>query len=592
LAWSWLAATVVVAALAGAQSFATRDELELIETLARDGFCELAQARLAALEPRLAPAELPLAAATAARVARSAAARAPAAQRIEILRGAAASLAAALSRQASPPPPEPLRCERVAALRELAAALSSGTANDPGARAGALDALGQARHELELLFDERRHRADALAAALPLAPGPAAAPGRAGDAARSALRAATVDAWLPVLDAARLCFDEAALLASDDSRDDPRRTARLRSAREQADQFAWKVGALSLRTLDARLLAARAAFELGEFDESAARMKALFDDERGFAAAFELAPELRRAAAQTWFDALAAAARNGGAGERAALHDALPRLEPFGAKGAPFLLAVDEFDGALAPSISADERSVRCETALLWLRLVADDDKDHERALLLAARCTMELAAAGHAHLADALAPLDELAAFAAAHAPTGAGATHLRARLLDEAELDRGEILHGLDRDDEALARWRALARTLSERISRGGDDDDERTLLREVARALGGELVERGGADETRPGVGTGAEAAELWARLASGAPPDDEAARGAWCEANFYSIWCLDEGASDLAKRRLADFDAALARAAETAGGDAARLLGATWSRRFDALRARRR
>lgn len=590
MASSWLAATLVVAALAGAQSFATRDELALIETLARDGFVPLAEARLGDLRPRLAPAELPWMRLTVARVARSAAAHAATpALRIGRLRDEVESLAADLARPDGPPPPpdspaseavDALRCERVAALRDLASALLADPADDPAARTGALAALNDARGDLELLFRERQRRADALAAKVPLAPGPAAAPGRTGDAARAALRAATVDAWLPVLDAARLCFDEAALL----QRDDPRRTARLRSAREQADQFAWKVGALSLRTLDARVLAARAALELGELEESAGRMKALFDDERGFAAAFELVPDLRRAAAQTWFDALAAAARAGGGPERAALRDALPRLETLGAKGSPFLLAVDEFDGALAPATSEEQRSVRCESALLWLRLVAADDPDHERALLLAARCTMALAAAGHARLADALAPLDELAAFAATHAPADAGATNIRARLLAEAEFDRGEILRGLGRGDEALARWRPLARTLSEALARGGADDEERALLRDVAKALGGELVERGGADETRPGAGTRAEAAELWARLASGPAPDDEAARRAWCEAAFYSIWCLADVDAGLAKRRLAEFDAA--------GGDAAQLVGLPWSRRFDALRARLR
>ena len=576
---SWLAAGVVVAALAQAPSFSTRDELLLIETLARDGFTELAEARLAALEPRLPPAERPLARTTAARVARSAAARAAtAAQRIELLRVAAASLADAIAMQSSsPPPPDSLRTERVAALRELAQALAAQAASDPDARAGALAALADARRELELLFEQRRRRADALAAALPLAPGPAAAPGRPGDAARAELRAATVDAWLSVLDAARLCFDEAALL----DRDDPRRTARLRSAREQADQFAWKVGPLSLRTLDAGLLAARAAFELGEPDESAGRMEALFDDEHG--AAFDLAPELRRAAAQLWFDALAAAARAGGGRERDALRRALPRLEPIGVKGAPFLLAVDEFEGALAPATPAAERAVRCQSALLWLQSVASDDPDHERALLLAARCTLALAAQRQANVADALAPLDALAAHAAAHAPADAGAAELQRRLLAEAEFDRGQILFTLDRIDEALAHWRALARALRGPIEAGGAAAD-RSLLRDLALALGGEWIERDGRDETKPGAGTRAEAAELWALLAAAmrpgatAPGDDAAARAAWCEAACYSIAWLPDDAGEVARRRLAEFAAAFADAGEP------------WARRIAALRAR--
>jgi len=311
-------------------------------------------------------------------------------------------------------------------------------------------------------------------------------------------------------------------------------------------------------------------------------MQALFDD-AGVAAAFDLAPELRDAAAQTWFDALAAAAAGGGAREVAALHEALPRLETLGAKGAVFLLAADEFAAAAAPSGSAAERIVRLESALLWLRLVGPEEPDRDRALLLTARCTLALAAAGHATLAEALAPLDALASHAATHPPADAGRAALRERLLLEAEFDRGEILVALRRTDAALAVWRPLAQRLVERLARTPADGD-RALLRDVAVALGGELTNepaadgKEGRDVERPGAGTRAEAAELWAALAA-ADAAEAAARSAWREAAFYSIWCLPDEAADVARRRLAGIDAA-----GRAGDDA------TWKRRFDELRAR--
>jgi hypothetical protein len=594
---------------AGAQSVSLREEADFIEALARAGFADVAHRRLDALRAQ-PPADgdgALVVALAASRLARLDAAAAPDGARTAILESGAHELAAALAAAAAlAPPPHvtPLRLESAELARALARALDR--------RDEALQRLEEARHELEIVHVQRTRALEAESAALPLRPGPDAV----RDAARDRLRIAQIDAWLPILDQAQICFDEAERLA--DAPPDPElRRVRLRSARELSDQFVSKIGPLSLRTFDARLLAGRATLALGDGEGGARRLRRLLEGDEDVAAALDAWPgldagsieeltrvaeravlELARAADRAgrfgdvlelegWLEALAARraglpespdafaarcriaharARSGAAGGVAALDAALKRAPDAAtrARTAELLLdlvddpALAEAAGRLSPEslrALADLRSPFERAAASWdaARALPPDARDERAArLAVAARLARAIAAGSPDRGRAQLLALRCDVALA-----TGAA---------DAARLG------------EALARADALLAELAELAKPTASADDARLVA--AAQLERAALLDALGRDD---------EAVALSVELTAGGPPADAAAAPAWCEAFYRSIAALPAAQRDAARGRLREFDRRFVAVFGGAADYEARLGGKAWRKRWDELRA---
>lgn len=593
-----------------AQSAALRDEAEFVEALARDGFPDVAHRRLDALRARLAAApesaaDAALVARVAARLARADAAAAASADRAEVLRRGAAELATALAAlSAASPAPDlaPLRLESVELARALAA--------DVATRDEALRLLEGARLELERVHVERTRALEAELAALPLRPGPDAA----RDATRARLERAQIDAWLPILDQAQLCFEEAERLA--EAPPDPeRRRVRLRSARELSDQFVSKIGARSLRTFDARLLAGRATLALGDAEGGARRLRRLLEGDEDVAAALDAWPgldaasvdELTRVAERAVLELVRAADEAGRYSEATELEAQLETLaarhagRPEGrdAAAARWQIAhararggagsgaggsVAALDAALQ---AATDDAARARLTDLLLDLVDDPAlaeaagrlSEPARRALDGRRSPFQRAVASW-DAARALPPeakearalrLEGAARLARSVAPDAADrrAAQLLALRCDVA---RAVIANEPRRWSEALVRADALLEELA------GPGSDAR-LVAEAQHARAAILEALGRNDE----------AVALSVQLTADGPPADAAAAAAWCEAFYRSIAALPATQRDAARARLREFDRRFVAAYGGAADFEARLGGAPWRTRWDELRA---
>jgi len=592
-----------------AQSAALRDEAEFIEALARDGFSDVAHRRLDALRIRITfapvspewPADAVLVARVAARLARADAAAAAPDARAEVLRRGSEELAAELAEAAAASPaPDlaPLRLESVELARALAAELPD--------RDDALRLLEAARLELEHVHVERTRALEAEAAALPLRPGPDAA----RDATRERLERAQVDAWLPILDQARLCFEEAERLA--EAPPDPeRRRVRLRSARELSDQFVSKIGARSLRTFDARLLAGRATLALGDAEGGARRLRRLLEGDEDVAAALDAWPgldaasvdELTRIAERAVLE-LARSADE--AGRFSDATDLEARLETLAARhaGRPegqdavaarwqiahararggALGGVAALDAALQ---GATDDAARARLTVLLLDLVDDPAlaeaagrlSEPARRALDGRRSPFQRAVAGW-DAARALPPEAKEARELRLE-----GAARLARSVAPDAPDQRAAQLLAL-RCDVALAAIANEPRRWSEALARAD------ALLAELARSAG-DAHPVAEAQHARAAIlealGRNDEAVALSVQLTAGEPPADAAAAAAWCEAFYRSIAALPATQRDAARARLREFDRRFVAAYGNAADFEARLGGAPWRTRWDELRA---
>ena len=606
-----LAIALAAAAVAPlhAQSTALRDEAEFIETLARDGFPDIAHRRLDALRARHAsapvssdsPGDAALVARVAARLARADAAAAAPAVRAEVLRRGAAELSAALAAAAAAaaaPDLAPLRLKSVELARALAAELTT--------RDEALRLLEGARLELERVHVERTRALEAEAAALPLRPGPDAA----RDATRERLERAQVDAWLPILDQAQLCFEEAERLA--EAPPDPeRRRVRLRSARELSDQFVSKIGARSLRTFDARLLAGRATLALGDAEGGARRLRRLLEGDEDVAAALDAWPgldaasvdELTRIAERAVLELARAADEAGRFADATELEAQLEALaarhagRPEGpdAVTARWQIAHARARGGAAGGVAALDAALqgatddasRARLTDLLLDLVDDPAladaagrlSEPARRALEGRRSTFQRAVASW-DAARALPPEAK-----EARALRLEGAARLARSIAPDAPDRRSAQLLAL-RCDVALAAIANEPRRFSEALARAD------ALLAELAGPPGdAHLVAE--AQHARAAVlealGRNDEAVALSVQLTTGEPPADAAAAPAWCEAFYRSIAALPATQRDVARVRLREFDRRFVAAYGGAADFEARLGGAPWRARWDELRA---
>ena len=604
-----LAFAAAAAAPLRAQSAALRDEAEFIEALARDGFSDVAHRRLDALRIRITfapvspewPADAVLVARVAARLARADAAAAAPDARAEVLRRGSEELAAELAEAAAASPaPDlaPLRLESVELARALAAELPD--------RDDALRLLEAARLELEHVHVERTRALEAEAAALPLRPGPDAA----RDATRERLERAQVDAWLPILDQARLCFEEAERLA--EAPPDPeRRRVRLRSARELSDQFVSKIGARSLRTFDARLQAGRATLALGDAEGGARRLRRLLEGDEDVAAALDAWPGLDAASVDelTGIAERAVLELARSADEAGRFSDATEleaRLETLAARHAgrpegPDAVAarwqiahararggalggVAALDAALQGAI---DDAARARLTVLLLDLVDDPAlaeaagrlSEPARRALDGRRSPFQRAVASW-DAARALPPEAK-----EARALRLEGAARLARSVAPDAPDQRAAQLLAL-RCDVALAAIANEPRRWSEALARAD------ALLAELARSAG-DAHPVAEAQHARAAIlealGRNDEAVALSVQLTAGEPPADAAAAAAWCEAFYRSIAALPATQRDAARARLREFDRRFVAAYGNAADFEARLGGAPWRTRWDELRA---
>ncbi|HET6164786.1 MAG TPA: hypothetical protein VFG37_14045 [Planctomycetota bacterium] len=595
-----------------AQSAALRDEAEFIEALARDGFSDVAHRRLDALRTRLAaapespvaPVDAALVARVAARLARADAAAAAPGARAEVLRRGSEELAAALAAAAAASPaPDlaPLRLESVELARALAAELPD--------RDDELRLLEAARLELEHVHVERTRSLEAEAAALPLRPGPDAA----RDATRERLERAQVDAWLPILDQARLCFEEAERLA--EAPPDPeRRRVRLRSARELSDQFVSKIGARSLRTFDARLLAGRATLALGDAEGGARRLRRLLEGDEDVAAALDAWPgldaasvdELTRIAERAVLELARSADEAGRFSDATELEARLETLaarhagRPEGrdALAARWQIAHARARGGASGGVAALDAALqgatddasRARLTVLLLDLVDDPAlaeaagrlSEPARRALDGRRSPFQRAVAGW-DAARALPPEAK-----EARALRLEGAARLARSVAPDAPDQRAAQLLAL-RCDVALAAIANEPRRWSEALARA---DALLVELAELDRPAG-DAHQVAEAQHARAAIlealGRNDEAVALSVQLTAGEPPADAAAAAAWCEAFYRSIAALPATQRDAARARLREFDRRFVAAYGNAADFEARLGGAPWRTRWDELRA---